>query len=303
MNLKLPNFLIVGAAKSGTSSLHNYLNQHNDIFLPSYTENGLKVKEPRFFIKDLVKNRLHSGVWDWNEYKSLFKSSNDFKAVGESTVLYLYYYEHAINNIKQYLGSDVKIIIMLRNPVDRAYSAYVHVSRGLKESFSFEESLILEKDRLEHDQKLTPMVMYQDMGLYYKMVNYYINEFENIHIIFYDDFKDNTELELKKTFDFLEVCPNQKIDFSVKHNVGGLQWKNNFVKKIFMRDNLLRRTSKRIFNSNLRKNTRKNLENFFKKKVDNMNEETRAKLSEYYKDDVMKLGNLLKKDLSKWIEN
>ena len=48
---KLPNFIIVGAAKCGTSSLHNYLNQHPDIFLPSYREDGMKVKEPRFFIK------------------------------------------------------------------------------------------------------------------------------------------------------------------------------------------------------------------------------------------------------------
>ena len=58
----------------------------------------------------------------------------DEKAIGESTVLYLYYYKNAINNIKHYLGEDVKIIIMLRNPADRAYSAFQHVSRGFKEN-------------------------------------------------------------------------------------------------------------------------------------------------------------------------
>ena len=55
MKNKLPNFLIVGAAKSGTSSLHNYLNQHPEVFMPSYNSDGMKVKEPRFLIKDLVK--------------------------------------------------------------------------------------------------------------------------------------------------------------------------------------------------------------------------------------------------------
>ena len=55
MKNKLPNFLIVGAAKSGTSSLHNYLNQHPDIFMPTFTDEGLKVKEPRFLIKEKVK--------------------------------------------------------------------------------------------------------------------------------------------------------------------------------------------------------------------------------------------------------
>ena len=138
MKNKLPNFLIVGAAKSGTSSLHNYLNQHPQVFMPSYNKEGIKVKEPRFLIKDLVQHRLHNGVWSFEEYQSLFDYVKDEKAIGESTVLYLYYYKHTIKNIKHYLGEDVKIIIILRNPADRAYSAFQHVSRGFKENSSFE---------------------------------------------------------------------------------------------------------------------------------------------------------------------
>ena len=132
----MPNFLIVGAAKCGTSSLHNYLNQHPDIFMPSYNARGMKVKEPRFLVKEIIKNRVHNGVWDFEEYKSLFSDVKHEKLIGESTVLYLYYYETAIKNIKHYLGNDIKIIIMLRKPVDRAFSAYLHVSRGKKENLS-----------------------------------------------------------------------------------------------------------------------------------------------------------------------
>ena len=136
--IKLPNFLIVGAAKSGTSSLHNYLNQHPDIFLPTYNIHGVKVKEPRFLISKLVKDRLHEGIWTLEEYQSLFFNCVDYSAVGESTVLYLYYYEEAIKNIKKYLGNNIKIIIMLRNPIERAYSAYNFlVRRGIKEKLSF----------------------------------------------------------------------------------------------------------------------------------------------------------------------
>ena len=90
--MKLPNFLIVGAAKSGTSSLHNYLNQHPDIFLPTYNINGIKVKEPRFLISKLVKDRLHEGIWTFEEYQNLFLNCVNYSAVGESTVLYLYYF-------------------------------------------------------------------------------------------------------------------------------------------------------------------------------------------------------------------
>ena len=87
MKNKLPNFLIVGAAKSGTSSLHNYLNQHPEVFMPSYNKEGMKVKEPRFLIKDLVQHRLHNGVWSWEEYKSLFNEVKNEISIGESTVL------------------------------------------------------------------------------------------------------------------------------------------------------------------------------------------------------------------------
>ena len=211
MKNKLPNFLIVGAAKSGTSSLHNYLNQHHQVFMPSYNKEGMKVKEPRFLIKDLVQHRLHNGIWTFEEYQSLFDDVKDEKAIGESTVLYLYYYNHAINNIKHYLGEDVKIIIMLRNPADRAYSAFHHVSRGFKENNSFEKSLEIEKGRMEREENLTPMVMYKEMGMYYEMVKAYMRSFKNIHIILYEDFRDNIESEMNKIYDFLGISNDQAL--------------------------------------------------------------------------------------------
>ena len=199
MKNKLPNFLIVGAAKSGTSSLHNYLNQHPEVFMPSYNKEGMKVKEPRFLIKDLVQHRLHNGVWSWEEYKSLFNEVKNEISIGESTVLYLYYYEHAIDNIKKYLGENVKIIIMLRNPTDRAYSAFQHVSRGFKEQNSFEEALKIEEGRMDKEPSLTPMVMYKEMGLYHDMVRAYKENFKNVHIIFY-------EVQAYRLFDCVVTC-------------------------------------------------------------------------------------------------
>ena len=159
----------------------------------------MKVKEPRFLIKDLVQHRLHNGIWTFEEYQSLFADVKDQKAIGESTVLYLYYYKHAINNIKHYLGEDVKIIIMLRNPTDRAYSAFQHVSRGFKENNSFEKSLEIETGRMEREENLTPMVMYKEMGMYYEMVKAYKESFKNVHIILYEDFKDNTKSEMNNS--------------------------------------------------------------------------------------------------------
>ena len=92
MKTKLPNFLLVGAAKSGTTSLYNYLNQHPEIFMPSFRD-GVNVKEPQFFIRESVMDRLHSGIWNWQDYKDLFSQVKDEKAIGEASVFYLYYFE------------------------------------------------------------------------------------------------------------------------------------------------------------------------------------------------------------------
>ena len=300
MRNNLPNFLIVGAAKSGTSSLHNYLNQHPEVFMPSYNKEVMKVKEPRFLIKDLVQHRLHNGVWNWEEYKSLFNKVNDEISIGESTVLYLYYYKHAIDNIKKYLGENVKIIIMLRNPTDRAYSAFQHVSRGFNEQNSFEEALKIEKGRMDKESSLTPMVMYKEMGLYHDMVRAYKENFKNVHIIFYEDFRDDTEGEIKKIFKFLGLSLSVNIDFVSRHNVGGKRWKNEKMKHVFMKNSPLKSALKKAIPKSLRKGVRDKLISASTDKVAPMKENTRVKLNEFFKEDVKKLSDLLNRDLTHW---
>ena len=302
MKKKLPNFLIVGAAKSGTSSLHNYLNQHTDVFMPSYNNEAMKVKEPRFLIKDLVQYRLHNGVWNFEEYRSLFSDVKDEMAVGESSVLYLYYHQHAIKNIKYYLGNEVKIIIMLRNPTDRAYSAFQHVSRGFKENYSFEESLSIEKGRMEREENLTPMVMYKEMGMYYEMVKSYKNSFKNVHVIFYEDFRDNIQAEMNKVYTFLSISKSRKIDLSTRYNVGGKRWKNKIMKYIFMKDSLIQSILKLAIPISFRKVIRNKLINLSTNPVLPIKDETRKMLNDHFKEDIQKLSLLLNKDLQHWTE-
>ena len=302
MGNKLPNFLIVGAAKSGTSSLHNYLNQHPDVFMPSYNSEGMKVKEPRFLIKELVKERLHNGVWSLEEYQSLFYNVQDEKMIGESTVLYLYYYNEAIKNIKNYLGDDVKIIIMLRNPIDRAFSAYTHVARSVKENLTFEEALQAEEGRLDKDTHLTPMVMYKDMGMYHSMVKAYLENFKAIHVIMYEDFQNDTQKVVDATFKFLGVSKDDSIDTVSKHNVGGKSWKAPLLKQFFMKDNFLKKGLRFVFSKSLRLKVRDMLESFLKEKAKPINPETKKELISFFKNDVEKLEQLLNVNLKNWKE-
>ncbi len=297
----LPNFLIVGAAKSGTSSLHNYLTQHPQVFMPTYNQNGMKVKEPRFLIKDLVQYRLHNGIWSFEEYQSLFSNVKNEIAIGESTVLYLYYFEHAIKNIKRYLGNNVRIIIMLRNPTDRAYSAFHHVSRGFKESYSFEESLDLEIGRLERDKNLTPMVMYKEMGMYYKMVKAYKDSFKNVHVIFYEDFRDNIKLEMDKVYNFLGISRDIKIDLKLRYNVGGRRWKSQKLKYLIKDSNYIKSLMKFILPRLVRNEIYNFLVKILSREVKPLNEVTKKALNDYFKEDVTQLSKLLDKDLKNWM--
>ena len=102
----LPNLLIVGAAKSGTTSLHNYLDQHPDIFMSKH-------KEPHFLINNEIGNsRIPNGISDINAYSNLFVAGSNAKYRGESSAMYLQFPDIVIENIKRNLANDVKIIII-----------------------------------------------------------------------------------------------------------------------------------------------------------------------------------------------
>ena len=189
---------------------------------------------------------------------------------------------------------------MLRNPADRAYSAFQHVSRGFKENNSFERSLEIETGRMEREKNLTPMVMYKEMGMYYEMVKAYMESFKNVHIIFYEDFRDKIESEMNKTYNFLGISNNIEIDFITKHNVGGKRWKDEKMKHVFMKDNPIKSILKSVLPKKIRKGMRNKLVKASTNKVEPMKEETRKGLNDYFRQDVKKLSELLNKDLHHW---
>ena len=301
MKSKLPNFLIVGAAKCGTSSLHNYLNQHPDIFMPTFTDEGLKVKEPRFLIKEKVKERLPKGVWNYEDYKSLFDNVTNEIAIGESTVLYLYYYNEAIKNIKKYLGEDVKIIIMLRNPIDRAYSAYSFSSRTHQENQDFKEALMNAQRRFDKDNTLSPMILYKELGLYYKMVKAYMESFKDVHIVLYDDFILQTDLEVRKVFDFLNITITNDINTNKVINSGGKKWDSRVMKNLLMGEGGIKKILRIFLSKRVRVNIKKRLINISTSKADKINKSIKKELLDYYQKDIQLLEKLINKDLSKWI--
>lgn len=295
----LPDFLIVGASKSGTSSIYHYLRQHSEIFLSNVQ------KEGRFF-SQMEGN--YSGPGDsridatltktLRQYKALFKDCTHEKVAGDISPEYLYFHEKAIPLIKTTLGNDVKIIIILRSPVERAYSSYLHFKRDKRETLSFEDALEKEEERKQKNWIWA--WQYKNSGLYYEQVKAYIQNFEQTKVIVFDDFREKPQQVLAEICEFIGVNSDFEFDTSYKYNVSGtprnpvlykLETSRgvvNFIKKLVPKK--LVETAKKRWTGE-RQMTRQE-----------MNFETRKQLIEFFRDDVRKLEKLIQKDLSHWLK-
>jgi hypothetical protein len=283
----LPDFLIVGAAKSGTTSLYNYLKQNKQIFLP---EN----KEPKYFVSKILKYPLGGKgdnlteelmIKDFENYLSLFKQKKDNQICGEASVDYLYYADHVAPLIRQKLG-DVKIIIMLRNPVDRAFSAYKHLVRDVRENESFEKALELEQKRKFNNYEF--IWHYKQAGLYYKSVKKYYQTFTNVKVIIFEEFVINPKTTLNEVYKFLGVNIDNNVDTKKIYNKTGKPRFKTLQKALKGNPNQLsRKVGRHLFPKKYRIIIRDFLEvKNIKEKDLVLKKETSKLLEEFYKEDI-----------------
>ncbi len=294
-----PNFLVVGAAKSGTTSLFNYLTQHSDIYIP-------EVKECRFF-SQLPKNYKglgaeffpNSGITDERVYFKLFCEHED-KVCGDMSNDYLYYYEKSIKNIKKYLGNEIKIVIVLRNPIDRAFSSYMHHIRDGWENISFEQALDDENRRIEENWGWS--YHYVKTGMYYYQVKAYLDNFRQTKIYLFEELKFKDSL-LKDLYAFLEVRFTKELKDNKEYNVSGYP-RSKLLHNLLNKDNAIKKIIKPVVNSILPKGSIQkvvsNIQNKNLKKV-SMKNDTRERLKYFFEDDIKKLSNLIEMDLSHWL--
>lgn len=292
----LPNLFIVGAAKSGTTSLHNYLNQHPDVFMCT-------PKEPHFLINNEIgKDRIPISICSENEYLDLFLEGRGEKYRGESSVMYLMFPEIVIPKINQQFGEECKIIIMLRDPIERAYSGFQHVRRyNIKEDCSdFKSAWNISEERYFSQSDMTPASRYKELGLYYKQVKSYLDEVKNVHIIIYEDYKNNFKNEMIKVFDFLGIN-KINIDSDKRYMVGGWQWEDEKMKRIMMTENPIRSVLKFLIPfKGIRKNIRTRIQNRNTSEVAIISDKDKVMLKEFYKEDIKKLSELINRDLNYW---
>jgi hypothetical protein len=294
------DFFVVGAAKSGTTALYQTLKSADAIGLP-------KVKEPNHFNtgssnvpgKGPGDNYATEAIRDPSVYQKNFVTHDSTLKFFDFSVSYLYD-DQAASNIFKY-NPQAKIIIILRNPIDRAWSHHLHLTRDCRETLSFEDAIEAEQDRME--QQFEFSWHYLEMGLYSQQVKRYLDVFgENAVLIL--DFKDvvgencNT---LSRLAEFVGVPAIADLSFKQDGFNATGQVKNKFVANILNRPSFLRNIVKKMVPRELgttimNRVRNKNLQS--EKPV--MTDSTRQLLKDYYKEDIQKLSEIVNLDFSNW---
>lgn len=295
--MRMPDFLGIGAAKAGTTSISNYLMEHPEVFVAK--------GEPRFFSfegMELDPNNpvLRETVTDLESYQALFKEVTNEKAIGEISPSYLLN-PRAPERIKYHLP-NVKLFAVLRDPADRAYSHYLHmIKTGYEHEYDF--SLAMQEEKvIIGDWNRTRV--YIPAGFYYKLLSRYYELFDSsqIKVMLYEDLRKNSVALMQDLYRFLGVDDSFTPDVSVMHNPSGVPKSRSFQTLIsksyklkgmleaFLPDKIMRQLVR--FKVEMQ---RRNLDQ------PSLSPELRETLIGIYRDDILRLQDLIDRDLSSWL--
>jgi len=278
-----PNFFIVGAPKAGTTSLYEYLRTIPGIYMSP-------IKEPHYFsIESIPAKFPMNPIRDKKKYISLFENATNEKIIGESSATYLFDYKAA--QLIHKVSPDAKILISLRDPVERAFSQYLMIKRGRQLETSFKNAI---KSGLEHG--IIGGRINEITAKYYESINRYLQLFgkKQVKIIIFEEWVKNPTNIIEEILEFLEL--NYKIEESISgvHN-RYYTWRSSVIQQL-RTNRKLRPIVQNVVPSSFRK--------YFRKKFlikttlkPEMRPEDRELLKKLYWEDVQKIEKFLGRKL------
>ena len=279
--------------------MSEYLKQHPEIFIS-------EVKEPRFLSTQSNHSPLQGPgdakresryITDYNVYQKLFEPAKGYETIGEASADTLYYYQRTIPAIKKYIGEQPKIIIMLRDPVKRAFSAYQHLVRDQRETLSFEEGLLREEERRQKNYEL--IWYYRGVSHYHDAVKAFMTNFDNVHVIINEDLRKQASAVFREVFTYLKVDPDFLIDTSIRYNKSGVpqnQWLHRFLFEEHWLKRVVRPITHRLTSPQFRQKTSSDLLNSNLQQMD-INPDTAELLRLEFQDEKIQLERLLNRKL------
>jgi hypothetical protein len=294
---RYPNLFIVGAPKSGTTAMARHLMSHTEIYTPLQ-------KEFTFFGKDLVR---YAEFVNEKSYLDWYKDWKFEPYALDASPTYLYSMTAPYEFLEK--SPDSKIIIMLRNPIEVAYSMYFEaLLSGREDQVSFESAWSLEQKRIKgqnipKNARLEYTTRYQSLGMYSKHINHYIEVFgrKNVHIILFDDFKNDNKTCYEELLTFLNLPYIYPQEFKI-HNPTTTA---RFTSITHFATSPPRWLGK-LGGLFLSKSVRWQIRNFIKQKnlkkikKPDIAKATKEQLIEHYSEEIDKLSNLIGRNLSHW---
>jgi sulfotransferase family protein len=293
------NCFLVGAAKSGTTAMALDLASHPDVFLPS-------IKEPKFF-SSKYKNLPHKGpgddvvdakmVLNLSRYSELYKNVSGEKILVDASVDYLYFPQVA-EALNEY-SPNSKIIIILRNPIHRTFSAYMHMVRDGREMLPLKEALAQEGIRKQKNWEF--FWHYTAASYYCDAVEHYIRVFgrDRVHILLYDDYIKDRPTTLANLFTFLGIDKTFTAPEASRPNVSGTP-RSRLLHWLLNRPNPFKTVFNRLIKDELRTELRTRLNNRNLAKA-SMTSETEQALAAIFREDIKRLSTVVNRDLNRWL--
>lgn len=295
-NIK-PSFIIAGVARCGTTSLYHYMKQHPQIAFPSQ-------KEPKYF-SSISLEFPHKGIGDdtvdnmaikdKKSYYRIFDKLDKNSIIGEASSDYLFYHNFTVDAIKKELG-DIPIIFSIRNPIDRAFSAYNNLIRDGRENLDFMEALRAEEERIADNWDW--MWAYKQGGLYADAIEHFKKEFSRVKVVLFDDLENDSDNELSEIFEFLGVDSSFHVNSETKYSHSGKP-RNKLIGLLTDRNNKGVYAIRRLVISIVPRSFLEKIASKLLKK-DDIHDESKQYLAEYFKSDIEKLEQVISRDLSQW---
>jgi hypothetical protein len=303
--MTMPNFLLIGAAKCGTDALCDYLSQHPKVYVSAN-------KEPNFFVAEGQPKIPYRGPRDrdvltgfdsWistvEDYRALFDGVTTERAIGEGSTWYIYD-ESAPGRIRCHVP-HARIIAILRNPVDRAYSAFTMMLRdGRETTTDFGRALAMEDGRVQ--DRWEPLWHYRRMGFYHAQVKRYYDAFgpARVRVVLHDDFVARPRDVMRDIFGFLEVDDGFEPDTTRQLNVSSVP-RSLAVQRFVTGRNPIKAIAKAVAPDDLRQRIKEKLVHSTLTKPAPLAPELRQQLAGVFREDVLQLQDLLGRDLSRWL--
>ena len=291
----LPNFIMIGAAKAGTTALYWHLAEHPQVFMSP-------MKETNYFAYGLDEQghllygdpELHRfRVQSWSEYEALFTGAGDAAAIGEVSPIYLECPQAAARIRERLPGA--RIICGLREPVDRAYSDYLMYLRSRGRRFDPDHDLTAASVWALPDSH------WMQISRYHEMLSRYFDAFprEQIHIFLFDDLKLDLQGVIRDMYRFLEVDPTFEPDLETPHNVGGVP--GNMTLERFLTSHRIRALAEPVIPKRVADRFRK-LRTRNLRRAPSLPTELKSELMGRFREDIAKTSELTGRSLDHWLE-